>query len=89
MSESIPEPLTAQQRVILDWLGAFVQQHNYRPSYQQVADSFGLRFRSTAQHHLGSLRQLGWIRWDSGRSQTLEFYHPDGTWHRTPPPRIK
>jgi hypothetical protein len=47
-----------------------------------------MKCHSTAQHHMGSLRQLGWIRWTPGRSNTLQFFHPDGTWLSTPPPKV-
>lgn len=89
MITGVPGPLTAQQRQILDWVGDYVKQHGRAPSYQDVADGFAYSYRSTAQHHMNSLRRLGWVRWEKGRSQTLEFFHPDGTWHSTPPPKVK
>lgn len=89
MISGAPGPLTALQRRILDKAGAFVIQHGRAPSYREMADVLGYMQHSTVQHHMGSLRRLGWVRWTPGRSQTLEFFHPDGTWHPTPPPKVK
>jgi len=44
---------------------------------------------SVAQHHLNSLRRLGKIRWEKSLPGSLQFHHPDGTWHPTPPPTVK
>ena len=87
MTDAVPGRLVKEQRAILDWVGAFVLANDRGPSYREIADGIGYAHRSTAQHHMSSLRRLGWLRWISGRSNTLEFYHPDGTWHPTPPPK--
>ena len=87
MITGIPAPLTARQREILDWVGAFTTREGRPPSYREIATGLAIKHHSTAQFHMGSLRRLGWIRWIKGRSFSLEFYHPDGTWHRTPPPK--
>ncbi len=88
MISGAPGPLTAQQRQILDWVGNFTTANGRPPSYRETSAALGMRCHSTAQHHLCSLRRLGWVRWTPGRSQTLEFFHPDGTWHPTPPPKV-
>jgi hypothetical protein len=54
----------------------------------EIADALGYMQHSTVQHHMGSLRRLGWVRWTPRRHNTLEFFHPDGTWSRTPPPKV-
>jgi repressor LexA len=88
MISAVPGELTARQREILDWLGRYVIDKGYAPTYSEVARAFGMKCHSTAQHHMGSLRQLGWIRWTPGRSNTLQFFCPDGTWSRFPPPKV-
>ena len=87
MTDAVPGPLTAQQRQILDWVGTYTLANGRTPSYREAAAALGMKCHSTAQHHFCSLRRQGWIRWTRGRSQTLEFFHPDGTWHPTPPPK--
>jgi SOS-response transcriptional repressor LexA len=88
MTDAVPGPLTAQQRQILDWVGAFTTDNGHPPSYRDIAIGMGIKHHSTAQHHMNSLRRLGWARWIKGRSLSLEFFHPDGTWQTTPPPKI-
>jgi SOS-response transcriptional repressor LexA len=90
MISGTPAPLTPRQRQILDWVGAFTITEGRPPSYREIADGLVIKHHSTAQHHMNSLRALGWVRWDSRprRSLSLEFFHPDGTWHRTPPPKV-
>jgi repressor LexA len=89
MISGVPGDLIPQQRRVLDWVGAHVLQFGRPPSYRETAAALGMRCHSTAQHHMCSLRRLGYVRWTPGRSQTLEFFHPDGTWHPVPPPKIK
>jgi len=88
MNTGTPAPLTPRQRDILDWVGAFTTREGRPPSYREIAAGMAIRHHSTAQFHMGSLRRLGWLRWIKGRSLSLEFFHPDGTWHRTPPPKV-
>ena len=87
MTEAVPGPLTAQQRQILDLVGAFTTTNGRPPSYREAAVALGMACHSTAQHHFCSLRRLGYLRWEKGRSQTLQFFHPDGTWQPTTPPK--
>tara|TARA_R110000868_G_scaffold25115_1_gene98139 strand:- start:165 stop:434 length:270 start_codon:yes stop_codon:yes gene_type:complete len=88
MISSVPGPLTAQQRQILDWVGAFTTANGRPPSYREIAAELGMKSHSTAQFHLINLQRLGWVKWIKGRSLSLEFFHPDGTWHPVPPPKL-
>lgn len=84
-----PGELTAQQQEILDWVKRYVLSAGCPPSYRQIARAMGMKYHSTAQHHLKRLQALGHVRWSHGNTETLEFLHPDGTWHPTPPPTVK
>jgi hypothetical protein len=44
---------------------------------------------SSAIIGVGSSERLGKIRWEKGLPGSLQFHHPDGTWHPTPPPTVK
>lgn len=88
MTDAVPGPLTAQQRQILDWVGAFTTANDRPPSYREIAAGLGMKSHSTAQFHLLNLQRFGWLRWLKGRSFSLEFFHPDGTWHKLPPPKL-
>jgi SOS-response transcriptional repressor LexA len=96
MTLSTPDPLTARQQYalarqqqVLDWIGAYVRTNGRPPSYRDIASGLAMGSHSVAQHHLNSLRRLGRIRWEKGLLGSLQFHHPDGTWHTTPPPAVK
>ncbi len=68
--------LTARQRQCLDYISAFITQHGWSPSYEEIAQHLGLQSRSGAHRVIkslverGHLRQLGSCRdgWASPRS---------------------
>ena len=34
-------PLTKRQKEILDYIGAFIEDQGYAPSFEEIAESFG------------------------------------------------
>jgi len=43
MISAVPGELNALQREILNWLGRYVIDHGYAPSYSEVARAFGMK----------------------------------------------
>jgi len=66
--------LTPKQKNVLEFLQRFIQENGYSPSYQEIADAFGLSSRSTAQKYVERLRDAGFLEMDSNakRSVTLK-----------------
>lgn len=53
--------LTPKQKNVLEFLQRFIQENGYSPSYQEIADAFGLSSRSTAQKYVERLREAGYL----------------------------
>jgi repressor LexA len=66
--------LTPKQKNVLEFLQRFIQENGYAPSYQEIANEFGLSSRSTAQKYVERLRDAGYLDMDahSKRGVTLK-----------------
>ena len=66
-------PLTKRQREILDFLQAFLEEHGYAPSYEEVARHFGYGALATVHEHLENLKRKGYIRKGYNASRSIEL----------------
>ena len=57
--------LTPKQKNVLEFLQRFIQENGYAPSYQEIANAFGLSSRSTAQKYVERLREAGYLDMDA------------------------
>ncbi len=57
--------LTPKQKNVLEFLQRFIQENGYSPSYQEIANAFGLSSRSTAQKYVERLREAGYLDMDA------------------------
>ncbi len=57
--------LTPKQKNVLEFLQRFIQENGYSPSYQEIANAFGLASRSTAQKYVERLREAGYLEMDA------------------------
>ncbi|MGH7457515.1 MAG: transcriptional repressor LexA [Longimicrobiaceae bacterium] len=71
--------LTKRQREILDYLGGFIDDHGYSPSYDEIARHFRLRSLATVHEHLTNLARKGYLRKEYNRSRSLEPTPPART----------
>ncbi|MFQ5719196.1 MAG: transcriptional repressor LexA [Acidobacteriota bacterium] len=62
--------LTKRQKEILDFVTAFVQEHDYSPSLEEIAGAFGLSSVSTIHKHVSHLMERGLLTrgWNQNRS---------------------
>lgn len=67
------QPLTKRQREILDFLNAFIQQHGYAPSLEEIGKRFGLSSLATVHKHLTNLQDKGFIKRAWNRSRSVEL----------------
>lgn len=69
-------PLTRRQAEILDYLSAFIGQHGYGPSLEEIGRRFGLTSLATVHKHLENLKTKGYLdrAWNRSRSMTLRFH---------------
>ena len=72
-------PLTKRQKEILDFIHAFIDQHGYAPSFEEIAHSFGYSSLATVHEHLSNLERKGYIRKSYNESRSIEMVPEDGT----------
>ncbi len=66
------KPLTKKQREILDFVTEFADEHGYAPSFEEIAEHFGLSSLATVHEHLENLRAKGYIRKGYNESRSIE-----------------
>jgi len=70
-------PLTKRQREILDYIGSFIADRGYAPSFEEIARSFGYASLATVHEHLSNLERKGYIRKSYNESRSIELVTPD------------
>jgi repressor LexA len=55
------QPRTKRQRQILTYIIDFIENHGYEPSYQQIANSLGLKSKGGIAKHIAALEKKGLI----------------------------
>ena len=56
------ETLTKKQKEILDYISESIRVNGYAPSYQEIADYFGLSSKATVYEHIKTLEDKGFIK---------------------------
>jgi repressor LexA len=69
-------PLTKRQKEILDYVGAYIQERGYAPSFEEIARHFGYASLATVHEHLSNLERKGYIRKAYNESRSVELAHP-------------
>ena len=71
--------LTKRQKELLDYLTAYIEQHGYAPTLEEIGRNFALGSLATVHKHLQNLERKGHIRRLPNRSRALEVTPRDGT----------
>jgi len=69
-------PLTKRQKEILDYIGGFIVEQGYAPSFEEIAESFGYSSLATVHEHLSNLERKGYIRKSYNESRSIELVSP-------------
>lgn len=72
-------PLTKRQKEILDYIGSFIEEWGYAPSFEEIARNFGYASLATVHEHLSNLERKGYIRKAYNESRSVELSHPGNT----------
>ena len=72
-------PLTKRQKEILDYIGSFIEDRGYAPSFEEIAESFGYSSLATVHEHLSNLERKGYIRKSYNESRSIELVGPETT----------
>lgn len=65
--------LTPKQKNVLEFLQKFIQENGYSPSYQEIANAFGLSSRSTAQKYVERLKDAGYLEMESNSKRGVSL----------------
>ena len=65
-------PLTKRQKEVLDYIGEFIDDYGYAPSFEEIADHFGYSSLATVHEHLSNLERKGYIRKSYNESRSIE-----------------
>ncbi len=67
--------LTRRQREIYDFIRAFIAEHGYSPSLEEIGGHFGLSSVATVHKHVQHLVEKGLLRKAWNRSRSVEPAH--------------
>jgi repressor LexA len=70
-------PLTKRQKEILDYIGAFIEDKGYAPSFEEIAEAFGYSSLATVHEHLSNLERKGYLRKSYNESRSIQLTRPD------------
>jgi repressor LexA len=65
--------LTKKQKLVLDYIGAFIQEHGYRPSYEEIAAGLGLSSQSTICVHVENLKNKGYLTKKDNTNRSVDL----------------
>jgi len=71
--------LTRRQHDILEYLKRHIADHRIAPSFEEIADHFGLTSLATVHEHLSNLERKGYITRQHNESRSIEVLPPRGT----------
>ncbi len=71
-------PLTRRQRQILDYLKAYIEEHQYAPSFEEIAAHFSFSSLATVHEHLTNLERKGFINRSHNESRSIELIPEQG-----------
>lgn len=69
----MPDPLTALERDVLDYLVEYVRENTYQPSVREIGARFQIRSTKTVSELLQVLADKGWIERDPARSRGVRL----------------
>jgi repressor LexA len=71
-------PLTRRQRQILDYLKSYIEDHQYAPSFEEIAAHFSFSSLATVHEHLTNLERKGFINRSHNESRSIELIPEQG-----------
>lgn len=64
--------LTQRQKEVLDFIVAFVEEHGYSPSYEELAAGLKLASVATVHKHIQALESRGYLRRSFNQSRSID-----------------
>ena len=63
--------LTKKQKRLMDFLAEFIAEHDYSPSYREIASGLGLKSPASVAEHIDNLVALGFLKREEGSARSL------------------
>ena|SRR5579872_5169404 len=76
--------ITKRQRQVYDFIGDFVRQKGYSPSFDEICKGMGLSSLATVHKHVCNLEKKGLLRRDFNRSRSIDLLPARGMLRRAP-----
>ena len=67
------QPLTKRQRDVMRYIDAFIRDHGYSPSLEEIGEALNLSALATIHKHLENLRMKGYIRREWNRPRSIQL----------------
>jgi len=71
MNTNTRQPLTARQREVLAFIKSHIKERGYPPTFQDIADKFGIASKNGVMCHIAAMERKGWISRDPMKSRSL------------------
>jgi len=69
----MPQPLTATERAVYEFLLDFLSEHTYQPSVREIGRRFGIKSTKTVSQLLHAIARKGYVELDPARSRGVRL----------------
>lgn len=67
------DPITPKQKVILAYIENYLEDHEYAPSYREIAEALDLRSVATVAEHIEVLKRKGYLRKEPSLARSVQL----------------
>ncbi len=64
--------LTPRQKLVLDYIRAYIEDHDYSPSYREIGQYLGLKSVATVAEHVNALQDKGYLSKDPLEARSIQ-----------------
>lgn len=64
--------ITPRQKTVLDFVRGYIEDHDYSPSYREIAQHLGLKSVATIAEHINSLQEKGLLSKDPLEARSIQ-----------------
>lgn len=67
------DPITPRQKAILTYIETYSGEHDYAPSYREIAEALELRSVATVAEHIEALKRKGYLRKEPTLARSVQL----------------
>ncbi len=68
--------ITQRQKAVLQFISQYIRQFEYPPTFQEIADAFGIASKHGVVRHLQALERKGYITRSDTLARSIRIVHP-------------